>query len=152
MKNIKNSTGFMKKACVITAKRTGNEVCAMTNEEIILLARNIIRDGGDHLVEALNKMEKKECAMPVMVAYNLLRGYQAELGIPDGPEHDGKLARCKAVAEILGAYHAKLRVERPDGPQYLDAFIPLDRPDIRQRALATAANWSLSRTRQSRRS
>src|SRR5262245_25180908 len=103
----------------------------MTNEQIISLAQSIIRDDDD-LVEAMNRVEN-ECAMPVLVAYNLLRGNQAEVGIPDGPDHDGKLARCKAVGGTLGAYHTKLRIEHPNGPQYLDAFIPLDQPEIRQR-------------------
>jgi hypothetical protein len=102
----------------------------MTNEEIISLARSTIQNGRD-LVDVINNADH-EC-MPLMVAYNLLRGHQAEVGIPDGPQHDEELGRCKAVAEMLGAYHAKLRIEHPDGPRYLDAFIPLNRPDIRQR-------------------
>jgi hypothetical protein len=103
----------------------------MTNEQIISLARSIIRDRR-RVVEAMNKVED-ECASSLLVAYNLLRGHQAEVGIPDGPEHDGILDRCKAIAEMLGAHHAKLRIEHPDGPQYLDAFIPSDRPEIRRR-------------------
>ena len=98
----------------------------MTNEEIISLARSIIRDDDD-LAEAMNEIGDR--AMPVLVAHSLLRGCAAEIGIPD----DEILDRCKGVAEMLGAYHAKLRIERPDGPQYLHAFIPSDRPDIRQR-------------------
>ena len=103
----------------------------MTNDEIISLARSTIQNGRD-LVDVMNNADH-EFGLPLTVAYNLLRGYQAEVGIPDGPEHDEQLGRCKAVAEMLGAYHAKLRIEHPDGPQYLDAFIPSDRPEIRQR-------------------
>jgi hypothetical protein len=102
----------------------------MTNEQIISLARSIIRDDDD-VVGAMNKVED-ECAVPLLVAYNLLRGHQAEVGIPDGPEHDGE-DRCKAIAEMLGAHHAKLRIEHPAGPQYFDAFIPSDRPEIWRR-------------------
>ena len=102
----------------------------MTNEQIISLARSVIRDDDD-LVGAMNKVENEW--LPLLVAYNLLRGHQAEVRIPDGPEHDDELDRCKVIVEMLGAHHAKLRIEHPDGPQYLDAFIPSDRPEIRQR-------------------
>jgi hypothetical protein len=61
----------------------------VTNEEIISLARSTIQNGSD-LVDVMNNADH-ECGLPLSVAYNLLRGHQAEVGIPDGPEHDGKL-------------------------------------------------------------
>ena len=103
----------------------------MTNDEIISLARSTIQNGRD-LVDVMNNADH-ECGLPLLVDYNLLRGHHAQVGIPDGPEHDGKLNRCRAIAEMLGAYHAKLRIDGPDGRQYLDAFIPSDRPEIRRR-------------------
>ena len=103
----------------------------MTNDEIISLARSTIQNGRD-LVDVMNNADH-ECGLPLLVAYNLLRGHQAEVRIPDGPEHDDELDRCKVIVEMLGAHHAKLRIEHPDGPQYLDAFIPSDRPEIRRR-------------------
>ena len=63
----------------------------MTNEEIISLARRTIQNGRD-LVDVMNN---NECGLPLMVAYNLLRGHQAQVGIPDGPEHDEKLGDAK---------------------------------------------------------
>jgi len=102
----------------------------MTNEEIISLARSI--QNGRDLVDVMNNADH-ECGLPLLVAYNPLRGHHAEVGIPDGPEHDGELDRCRAIAEMLGAYHAKLRIDGPDGRRYLDAFIPSDRPEIRRR-------------------
>ena len=105
----------------------------MTNEEIISLARSTIQNGRD-VVDVVDEMNNADHEwLPLLVAYNLLRGHHAQVGIPDGPEHDGKLDRCRAIAEMLGAYYAKLRIDGPDGRQYLDAFIPSDRPEIRRR-------------------
>src|SRR5690349_20653021 len=101
----------------------------MTNEEIISLARTI-KNARD-LEDVLNNTDHK-CGLPLTVAYKHLRWHHAQVGIPDCPEHDGELDRCKAIAEMLGAHHVKLRIDGPDGRQYLDAFIPSDRPEIRQ--------------------
>jgi hypothetical protein len=93
----------------------------MTNDEIISLARSTIQNGRD-LVDVMNN-EGHECWLPLLVAYNLLRWQQAEVGIPAGPDRDEILARCKAVAEMLGAHYELIPVDHPDGPGYLDVFI-----------------------------
>ena len=105
----------------------------MTNDEIISLARSAIQNGRD-LVDVMNN---NECGLPLLVAYNLLRGRRAVAGIPDGPDRDEKLGQCKAVAEMLGAYQALIPIDHGSGRGYLDAFML---PGKRLTPAATALN------------
>jgi hypothetical protein len=97
----------------------------MTNHEIISLARSTIQSGDDP-VGVLNKNKLRGvCAGAFMIAFNLLRGYEAVVGIPANPDRDERLARYKEVAGMLGAVHSTIRVDHHNGPGYLDAFNPI---------------------------
>ena len=79
----------------------------MTNDEIISLARSTIQNGRDlrDLVDVMNNADH-ECGLPLLVAYNLLRGHHAQVGIPDGPEHDGKLDVSMALMVASTLMHS----------------------------------------------